>query len=142
MLWVFFTPAILYSRLPVYISAFLDGVVVAIYCYLINISHPGHGWFWGLAVPVIALLTLLTIVFLFLIRTFHTSVLATAIYLSSELAVFCVFLEFFIRGYLDDPLRITWSAVVLACCACIDIVLVTIITRSRLRESVRRRMHL
>ena len=40
------------------------------------------------------------------------------------------------------PLELSWSAVVLTCCAVIAAALGTILTRARLREEVRRRMHI
>ncbi len=39
-------------------------------------------------------------------------------------------------------LSVTWSAIVLTCCVIIDAALITIIRRTRLREEVRRRMHI
>lgn len=142
MLWVFFIPAILYTRLPIYVSLFLDGVAVAIYCYLISLNTSSRAWFADLAIPIIASLTLLIILFAFLIRNVHSSILSIAIYLFTEIGIFVVCLELMIRSYLNLEFGISWSAIVLICCVCIDIVLLTIITRSRLREAVRRRMHL
>lgn len=142
MLWVFFTPAFIYTRIPSYVSVFLDGIVVGIYCFFISINHPGNDWFLYLAVPIIATLTLLVVLYLYLRRTFKSSLLSAAILIFIELPIFCVGLEIYIRGFLDRPFRLTWSAIVLACCLSIVVVLVTIITRSRLRETVRRRMHL
>lgn len=142
MFWVFSTPALLYTKLPIYISIIFDGFVVGIYCFLISTQIPGNGWFEGLAVPIIAILTLLLLVFVFLIRMLRVSILSSAIYCFTELAIFCVCLELLIHNYIESRLYLTWAAVVLVSCIFIDAVLLTIITRSRLRDAVRRSMHI
>ena len=142
MLWVFFIPAVIYTRLPVYVSLFLDGLAVTVYCYLISLNTSSRTWFEGLAVPIISIFTLLIILFAFLIRNISASMLSIAIYLFAEIGIFVICLEYYIRAFLNKNFAVSWSAIVLICCICIDIVLVTIITRSRLREAVRRRLHL
>lgn len=142
MLWVFFIPAVLTTKLPIYVFLLLDGIAVAVYCFLISLNTPSRAWFMGLAVPVITAITLLVIIFAFLVRNVHASILSVSIYLFAEVGILAVCLESFIRYFLHREFAMTWSAIVLICCVCIDIVLVTIITRSRLREAVRRRMHI
>ncbi|MDD3416648.1 MAG: DUF6320 domain-containing protein [Lachnospiraceae bacterium] len=141
-LWVFFTPAIIYTRIPSYVSVLLDGFVLAVYCYLVSIPHPGNGWFFQLAIPIISAITFLVILFVFLTRNISTSILSIAIYFFSEISVFCLVLDILIKGTVYGELSIGWSIIVLICCVCIDIILITIIKRTRLREEVRRRMHI
>lgn len=42
---------------------------------------------------------------------------------------------------IQSPLHLTWSAVVLTVCVIIDVALVTILVKKRLRNEVRRRLH-
>ena len=142
LLWVFFIPLFIYTRLPIYLSILFDGVAVALYIGIIAHEYSGLVWYIGLAIPITCMVTLLVLLFTFLHRFFQTSILSTAIYIFAELAIFCVGLEMLLRNYFDGVIRITWSSVVLVACAIIIIMLLTIITRSRLREAVRRRMHL
>lgn len=142
MLWVFFIPAVLSTKLPIYVFLLLDGIAVAVYCFLISLNTPSRVWFMELAVPITTTITLLVIIFAFLVRNVHASILSGAIYLFTEIGILTVSLECFIRSFLHMEFAMTWSAIVLICCVCIDIVLITIITRSRLREAVRRRMHI
>ncbi len=142
LLWVFSIPLCIYTRLPVYLSILFDGVAVALYLGIIAYEYSGFAWYTGLGIPITCMVTLLVLLFTFLHRFFQTSILSTAIYLFAEVAVFCVGLEMLLRNYFDGVIRITWASVVLVACAIIIIALLTIITRSRLREAVRRRMHL
>ena len=141
-IWVFFTPAILYTRLSAYASILFDGVVVGIYCFLISIPHPANGWFFDMAIPIIAMMIILSMIHLFLVRRISASILLVAIYIFTEIGVFILALEALIRNHLSLPFGFSWSAVVAICCVFIDILLITITARSRLREAVRRRMHI
>lgn len=74
-------------------------------------------------------------------RRVSSAFLMTGLYFFVEAALLCVGIELLIRSYLTLPLQLTWSAVVLAICAVIVITLVTILSRARLRNAVRRRLH-
>lgn len=64
-----------------------------------------------------------------------------ALYFFIEIPILCVTLELLIKRFCRVPYRITWSAVVLTVCVIIDIALITIIAKKRLRNEVRRRLH-
>lgn len=142
LLWVFFVPVIIYTKLPIYLSILFDGMAVGLYMLIIAYEYDGYDWYLHLAVPITGLITLLVLIYVFLRRYFQTSILSSAIYLFTEVAIFCVGLEIMLRSYFERTIYLTWSAVVLVSCITIIVALLTIITRSRLREAVRRRMHL
>ena len=50
-------------------------------------------------------------------------------------------LEVLIDRYIEDEITIRWSAVVLVVCVVLDIALITMLSRRRLRNAVRRRLH-
>ncbi|SCP96586.1 DUF6320 domain-containing protein [Anaerobium acetethylicum] len=142
LLWVFFIPVLIYSRLSIYLTILFDWAAVALYCWIIYYQFPVNHWFLRLAVPIISLLTAFVLIFTFAIRYFKTSILSTAFLVFAEIAGLGVGLEIFIRMFLNQKIHITWSAVVLVCCIIIDGMLFTILKRTRLREEVRRRMHI
>ena len=76
-----------------------------------------------------------------LYRRVSSSFLAVALYIFVEIAVLCVGIELLIRRFLSDPPLLTWSAVVLTACAIIAAALITTLSRKRLRNAVRRRLH-
>ena len=141
LLWVIFIPAVIYTRLPIYVSLLFDGLAAGLYEYLIGFNTPDHDWFFRLALPLTALVTAEAILFAFLIRRVSSAFLMTGLYFFVEAGILCVGIELLIRNFLDLPPALSWSALVLAICAVIVIALLTILSRSRLRNAVRRRLH-
>lgn len=141
ILFVLITPAVIYTKLPIYISLLFDGIAVGLYLYLISFNTASDEWLTGLALPIVALSTILVEIFALLLRSFPISYITTALYFFAEVAVFCVGLELLIKHYLSIPLRLTWSAVVLTVCSVIVIMLITVLSRRRLRDAIRRRLH-
>ena len=82
------------------------------------------------------------LVFAVFVKKMHASILSGAVLVLMEVAMFTVTIELLIDRFRGTRMGITWSAVVLTCCIVIDAALITIIRRSRLREEVRRRMHI
>lgn len=141
LLWIFCLP-VFFQRLNVYMSILMDGLGIAVYFGIISCLHPGNGWFVLLALPIVAAATGLILFFAVFVRKIKTSILSRSALFVAETALFTVVLELLIDRFRQTPPGITWSAVVLTCCAIIDAALITIIRRSRLREEVRRRMHI
>lgn len=142
LLWLFCTPALIYSKIPIYVSILIDGIAIAIYVFLIALQVPERSWYLGLAIPIIVLITILINIFILCRKFISSSILPTGLYLVLLTGILNVGIELLIRNYLESDLYITWSAVVLTCSIIISGALLTIMTRSRLREEVRRRMHL
>jgi len=142
LFWVVFTPALLYSKLNTYFMILIDGIGIALYIGIVAYEFPNAAWYPEVAIPLVALLTLMCEV-LFVVRNkISRSILVPAIVICIELAVTCVSLELLVRNHLERHLYITWSSIILTCCAVIAAVLFTIIRRARLREELRRRMHM
>ena len=119
-----------------------DGLGIAMYFGIIAWLHPGNGWYTAIALPLIILGTLA--VFFFAISMGHprSSILSQAVILVAEIGIYSVCVELLTRRYYAMPMALSWSAIVLTCAIIIDVTLVTILLRSRLREEVRRRMHI
>ncbi|MDO5336909.1 MAG: DUF6320 domain-containing protein [Eubacteriales bacterium] len=141
-LWIFFLPLFFPGKLTPYISLVLDGISIALYFGVISLLHPAGGWYGAIALPVIIVLTLLLLLFLFFLKYLHSSVLALAVVIITEIGGICTVVELLINLFLDRPLSLSWAAIVLTCCIIIDLALITILRRSRLRNEVRRRMHI
>jgi len=142
-LFVFAFPAVIYTKTPVYAALLADGVSVGLYLYLITFltTNATARWFWQLGLPIVISVTVLIEIFMFLAHKFPFSALNGSLYFFIEVPVLCVTLELLIKRFCHVPYRITWSAVVLTVCAIIDITLITILTKKRLRNEVRRRLH-
>ena len=140
-LFVFTFPVVFYSKMPLAVALFADGAAVAVYLYMIAYLTPSTAWFWELGLPIVALVTLSTGIFVFLSRKVPFTILSGALCLFIEIPLFCAALELMIRRMILSPLRLTWSAVVLTVCVIIDVALITILVKKRLRNEVRRRLH-
>lgn len=141
LLFVLVLPVVIYTKLPIYLSLALDGAAIAFYLYMITFNTKSDSWFTYLALPIVILVTILVEIFALLLRMFPVAFLTTALYFFIETALLCVGLELLIEHYLQTPLRLVWSAIVLTICGVISIALLTILSRRRLREAVRRRLH-
>ncbi len=142
LLWIFLLPMFFAGKMHPVAAILLDGVGVIAYFATIAYQHPGHGWYVHIVMPLVALCTVLLIIFTYCYRRPWRSILTQAAVFFAELAVLCVGIELITRQYAGVPVTIEWSAIVLICCVVIDVILITILRRSRLREEVRRRMHI
>ena len=140
-LFVFTFPAIFYSKTPIYLSLLADGAAVAIYLFLITFLTDSNIWFWQVGLPIVVILSVLAELYPLLAKFHPLTILPCSLCIFIEIPVFCVALELLIRHVLLLPYRITWSAVVLTVCVIIDIALITILAKKRLRNEVRRRLH-
>ena len=141
LLFVLVLPVVIYTKLPIYLSLALDGAAIAFYLYMITFNTKSDRWFIYLALPIVILVTILVEIFTLLLHMFPIAFLTTALYFFIETALLCVGLELLIKHYLNAPLMLVWSAIVLTICGVISVALLTILSRRRLREAVRRRLH-
>lgn len=141
-LFVFTFPLVYYRKMPPALSLLADGAAVAVYLYMIAYLTPSTAWFWQLGLPIVVLVFLCVEIFTFLLHKVPLTMLSGALCLFVEIPLFCVSLELLIRHMLaDHMMRLTWSAVVLTVCVIIDVALITILVKKRLRNEVRRRLH-
>lgn len=141
ILWVIMIPVVIYKKLPVYLFLFFDGAVVAIYLYMLTFQVGSAGWFWGLGLPITVLVTVIAEVLTLCIRRLPCSFLSVSLYLFTAIGLLCMGLEMLIGWYLAERIALRWSAVVLTVCVVLDIAVITMLSRRRLRNEVRRRLH-
>lgn len=141
VLWVFSIPLVIYKKLPVYVYLLLDGISTAALLFLITYLTGSRLWFYKLGLPIVILCTVLAEMFALCMKKIRITFLTTALYSVVSLAVLCVGVEILIDIYMDQKVLLSWSAVVLTVCSIITIMLVTLLSRSRLRNAVRRRLH-
>lgn len=141
VIWVLAIPAVIYTKLPIYLCLIFDGLAIGLYQYLISFNTQNRDWFYELALPITVLLTLTALVFTFLIQKVSHAFLMVGVYLFLAIAVICIGIELLVDRFLHAPFHLTWSAIVLSICTVIVIALITILSRARLRNAVRRRLH-
>lgn len=141
VLWVFLEPVILFTRQSIYLSLLYDGMAVVFLLYMITFLSNKDGWFLGLGVPLTVLLTVVTEIFALCVRKLPRSFLTVLLYLFTAVGIFCMGVELLVDWYGNSGISLSWSAVVLTVCGVFDIAFITMLSRRRLRDSVRRRLH-
>ena len=141
ILWVFMLPAFFPNKMRVDVGLALDGIIIALYLGFISILHPGNGWYFHIAVPIVALMTVFVEGFFWLAYKQHGSLLSRTIAVFADIGILCAALELLVRNHWKIPVLLTWSAIVLTCCFVIDVVLIFIMKKTNLRNELRRRMH-
>lgn len=141
ILWVMLIPAVIYVKQPVYVSLLYDGAAVSLYLFMLTWLTESREWFWGLGLPIVALVTALAEVFAVCVRRLPRSFLTVSLYLFTAAGLLCMGLEMLIDRYVSDKIALSWSAVVLTVCAILDIAVITMLSSRRMRGAVRKRMH-
>lgn len=141
ILWVILIPAFIYTKQPVYVSLLYDGIAVAAYLYMLTYLTGSREWYPGLGVPIVLLVTAVAEGFTLCVRRLPRSFLTVSLYLFSAMAILCVGLEILIDRYCGGLIELSWSAVVATVCTILDIAVITLLSRRRLRSEVRRRLH-
>ena len=140
-IWIVVIPSIAFEKMPIYIYLLIDGFAMAGYLYMLSFMTSNKAWLTKLALPITALATVLILTFTLLMKNISSSILSLALYFYILVPILCIGIELLICHYYNTPLHITWSAIVLVPCLIVAIVLITILSRKRLREAVRRRLH-
>ena len=141
ILWVIMIPAVIYTKLSVYVYLFFDGVSIAVYLYMLALMIDSYGWFRGLGLPIVVYVTVIMEILTLCIRKLPRSFLTIGLYVISAIGLLCGGLEFLIDRYLSGEVIIRWSAVVITICIIVDIAIITMLSLRRLRNAVRRRLH-
>lgn len=141
VLWVIMIPVCIYRKASVYLSLLLDGAALVLYLYLLTWLTQENHWFYGLGIPIVALLLFLAEVVAFLYHLLPKSILWRGLCSITALGVGCTALELLIDHYLHGTIIATWSAVVTTVCIIIDIMIITLLCRRRLRNELRKRLH-
>lgn len=141
LLWVMMVPLVIDSRQPVYFSLLLDGVAAGLYLFMLSFLTAGQEWMWGLGVPIVILVTFVAELVTLCLRKLPNSFLTNALYIVNAVGLLSLGLEILIDLYVSEHVTLSWSAVVLTVMVCVDAMLITVLSRRRLRNEVRRRLH-
>ncbi len=141
LLWIFLLPVFFPKRANLYLNLALNGISIALYLGFISFLHPGNGWYLHIALPITAAATLLLEIICIFAFHFKSSMIIKTIISVTAVAILCLETEAVIDYHFRGAVSLGWSAIVLTCCAAIDIILLTIYLQEGLRAELRRRMH-
>ena len=131
LVWVMMIPLVIDSHQPIYLSLLFDGVAAGLYLFMLSFLTSDQGWMWGLGLPIVLLVTIIAELLTVCIRNLPSSFLTNALYVVNAVGLLCLGLEILIDLFVIEHIALSWSAVVL----------ITVLSRRRLRNEVRRRLH-
>lgn len=141
LVWVMMVPLMMDSHQPVYIYLLFDGIAAGLYLFMLSFLTSGQRWLWGLGIPIVLLVTIMAELLTVCIRHLPNSFLTNALYVVNAVGLLCLGLEILIDRYVSGHIALSWSVVVLAVTGSVDVMLITVLSRRRLRNEVRRRLH-
>lgn len=141
ILWVILIPAVIYTKQSIYVSLLYDGAAVGLYLYMLTFLTGSGEWFWGLGLPITVLVLVDAELLTLCIKKLPRSFLTVFLYVFTAIGILCADLEILIDLYLTQEISLSWSAVVVTVCVIVDIAIITMLSRRRLRNAVRRRLH-
>lgn len=141
VLWVMLIPVFIYRKASVYFSLLMDGAAMGVYLYMITWLTQEKHWFFGLGLPIVVLITVLAEAVALCFKRLPKSILCKGLYVITALGIGCTGLELMIDHYLNGTFFATWSAIVGVVCIIIDVMIVLLLCRRRLRNEIRRRLH-
>lgn len=142
VLWVILIPVVICKEQPVYVSLLLDGVVVSAYLYMLTYLVGSSKWYYGLGLPITALVTVIAEFFTICVRKLPYAFLVGCLEFFTAAGLLCMGIEIMIDRYQGKEIALSWSAVVLTVCGILDIAFITMLSRSRLRHALYKRLHL
>lgn len=141
MLWVLLLPVFYRDKVSPFVSLVLNGISVALYVGMVSILHPGQGWYMEIALPIIFISTVLLEVFYLLNVRLKTSAITKLMVIVAIIAIITVAVQTLIGFHVNRYINLTWSAIVLACCIALEIILFALTLHKGARNELRKRMH-
>lgn len=141
ILWVSIVPLIIWRKLSVYASLFLDGLAVTLYLYMLAHMVDSFGWCYGLGLPIVMLVVVVAELLAIAVKKLPRSFLTVSLYINLAIGIVCTGIECLIDRYVEGHIMLSWSAVVMTICIILAITIITMLSRRRLRSAVRRRLH-
>ena len=141
LLWVILFPVVIYEKLHIHFSILFDGVTLLGYLFLFTLLTQTNQWFIGLAIPLVAFITIVVEIYVFCARKLPRSILTGALYAITAFGILCVGIELLVDWYLYEKIIFRWSSIVATVCIIIDVAIVALLSMRRFRNAIRKRFH-
>lgn len=141
ILWVLLIPVAIYKKQSVHLTILLDGGVIVLFLYMLTYLTLSSAWFYKIGMPIVIFVTAVLEIFALVVRFLPKSFLTITLYIVNAIGLLCLGLEMIIDYYLSMAVSLDWSAIVLTICGILDVTIITMLSRRRLRNEVRRRLH-
>lgn len=141
IIWVMCIPVFILKKISPYTAILLDSISIGIYLFMITLATQQDTWFWGLAFYIIIFITAIIEIFTICVRKIPLTFLTVSLEIFTAIGTVCLGLEILIDYYLNGKINLMWSMIVVVVCTILDITLITMLSRKRIRNAVRKRFH-
>lgn len=141
MIWVFSLPFFFPNIINMYTAWAMDLIAVTAYLWWIARLHPGNGWYYDIAVPIIGLTTVLSFIYIVFTKKYKRSIVGRMAIVVTTIGIISMSIEALVEIYIGKSVDLTWSIVVMACVISIDVILFIIASSKGLRQELRKRLH-
>lgn len=141
MLWTVFMGAVLKKKITIYGMLLLDAASVLLGVYLLTFISEKDQWYMGMGLPIVCAILVILEMFALLAKILPYNMLVGTLYFFIAIAGICSSIEGIIDFYYTDEVHLSWSAIVLTVCTIISVALIAIMMMSRLRNTIRKRLH-
>jgi len=143
ILWTIIVPPLIFRKMTKLVGIVLDASVILLYIYAFVIQFGDKtGWYKEVAVPIVVLLSVLILILMGIFDYYRPPILINFMSILGAAGIFCMGIEAVVGLHIHNEIRFIWSAVVMICCLLIIIPLGIVVTRPKMREEVRRRLHI
>ena len=141
--WCYIVPPIILKHNVVLKCAWLYYFSTGIYLYVINMMvTPDKDWFMGIAMPILTYIMAVILIYSVLVKCFNIHI---TIYVSLGfvfIAVMSIFIEYILMKYNNITDGFIWSMPVTISCVGISFLVLVISRMTKLKASIRKRMHI
>lgn len=115
--WVLFVQPFFWKKIPPYTLIAIDAVTVALYLYVFYAVGNEKGWFYQIAMPLLLILEAMLLFAVYWVRKKKRDWPDIVIAIFFGLGLYSVCVDFLLHLFIQNRPAISFSIVVLACCA-------------------------
>lgn len=142
VLWILLLPVTLLPSITGYFITLLDIAALGSYVYMITYLTPTDTWYYKVALPLTLICFLLLELLVFLVKNVPFNFFVGLLYFSIGTGLICVSIELLLDNVFQTGFSLSWSAVVLAVCSILSIILITVLSLRRMRNMLQKRFHI
>lgn len=140
--WIYFAIPMLMLRWNALIYIAIDTLSTITFLYVLNMLLPDSTWYLTLAVPLVLLIALLTALNTSIITSKSPSLIQSLACVIVSIGLCVVGIEVILDIYTQSPVSLSWSLFAIVPCAIIAGALLMMDRSVRIKEALKRKLHI
>lgn len=141
--WFYIVPPILLKHNVVVKCAFIDYISTILFLYMINMKvTPDRSWAEEIALPILTCIMAIILVYAVLVRSFNIHITTYVSLGFVFVAAISIFIEYILMRYNNTSDGFIWSMPVAISCIGVSLLILVISKMTKLKASIRKRMHI